>query len=135
MTAPEGATEQDALEMVQRQHQPAPSGPTDMQRIQASVPGRVEQGMRDPIDAGAQFLSHMVPDSVSRVLDTPGRMMRESDSPLAQTIGYSFFADPTSGAVDKRLTESERQYQQSRKATGSTGFDAARLTGNVVEPC
>ena len=67
VTAPEGATEQDALEMVQRQHQaqPAPSGPTgptDMQRIQASVPGRVEQGMRDPIDAAAQLLAHASPN-------------------------------------------------------------------------
>ena len=111
-------------------------GPTQMQKIQSSAPLRTIQGMRDPIDAGAQFLSHIIPKSVINVLDIPGAALRNSDSPLLQTIGESFFADPRPGATDKRIRDTEQQYQAARKATGGNDPDAdvARFTGNVISP-
>ena len=117
-----------------------------VQKVQASVPGRVIQGMRDPIDAGAQFLAHAVPEGFTRAIDRPFRAMRESNSPLLQTIGETLFADPTAGATDKRLRETEAQYQAARQATAprtlgglvagqqDTGTDWARFAGNVASP-
>lgn len=123
-----------------------PSRPTTEQKVQASAPMRFIQGMRDPIDAGAQILSHMVPESVTRVLDAPGRMLRNSDSPLLQTIGDRFFADPSAQATDQRLAESEQQYQAARQATApktlsslvtgqrDPGADVMRFAGNIASP-
>lgn len=119
---------------------PAPAKPepaTTMQKVQASAPMRVVQGLRDSIDAGAQLLSHAVPESVTNVLDIPGRALRNSNSPLLQTIGESFFADPRAAATDKRITETEDQLQAARVATNGgkdPGFDAARFTGQVLSP-
>lgn len=124
----------------------APSAPTTIQKVQASAPMRLIQGMRDPIDAGAQLVSHLVPDSVTAAIDKPFAAMRNSDSPLLQTIGETFFADPRSGAVDKAITDNEQRYQAAREATADPtlsslvtgkkdpGFDAMRFTGNVVSP-
>lgn len=112
-----------------------PAGdPTAMQKIQASAPMRAIQGMRDPIDAAAQFVSHLIPEGVGKVLDAPGKYLRNSDSPLLATIGDRFLADPSAKATDERLKADEKQYQQARQATGQSGFDASRFVGNVASP-
>ena len=111
-----------------------PATATTMQKVQASGPMRVIQGMRDSIDAGAQMLAHAVPESVTNVLDIPGAALRHSKSPFLQTIGESFFADPRAGAIDKRLRDTEQEYAAARTATGQTGADAMRFAGNVVSP-
>lgn len=114
--------------------QSPPSDPTLMQKVQSSAPMRVIQGMRESIDAGAQGLAHMVPEGVTAAIDTPFAAMRNSDSPLIQTIGETFFADPRAGATDKRMEDTEAQYEQARKATGQEGFDAYRFGGMVLSP-
>lgn len=122
------------------------ASPTLMQKVQASVPGRVVQGLRDSIDAGAQFISHAVPESVTNVLDIPFKAMRDSDSPALQTIGDTLFADPRAGATDKRIHDTEQEYQASRRATtaptlsglitgqNEPGMDVARFAGQVASP-
>lgn len=115
---------------------------TALQKVQASVPGRIVQGARDPIDAGAQILSRVVPEPVIDALDYFPKKMRNSSSPLLSTIGHRFFADPRPAAVDQSIRENERQYQGSRRATvprnlsspPDAGFDAARLVGNMLSP-
>lgn len=111
-------------------------GASLMQKIQSSAPVRLIQGMRDPIDAGAQMLAHAIPESVTNALDYFPAKLRNSDSPLLQTIGDRFFADPRAKATDQRLTETENQYQASRTATGAKpeDWDVARGTGQVVSP-
>lgn len=114
---------------------------------QGSFAGKLVQGLRDPIDAGAQLLSHVVPEGVSSALDYLPSKMRNSDSPLLQTVGESLFADPRATATDKRLQDTERQYQKARTeaqpqtlsglVTGkkeSPGIDWTRLAGNVLSP-
>ena len=64
------------------------------QKVQAGVPMRIVQGLRDPIDAGAQVLANASPNWLTSALDYLPAKMRNSDSPLLQTIGDRFFADP-----------------------------------------
>lgn len=106
----------------------APPGPTVRQRVQASMPGRVLQGMRDPIDAGAQ----MLPRALESV-----------------TSGFGIWSNPVSeyfGSEAKRVDEinktNEAEYQAARQATaprrvlgpGALGFDYGRLAGNIASP-
>lgn len=113
-------TEQEEFEFRRRfemeQKQPA----TLRQKIQASTPMRVIQGMRDPIDAGAQLL----PRGLAQVTSAFG---------LAPNRVSEFFDNEAAG-VDKGVAENERAYDQSRAATGQDGFDAARLVGNIASP-
>lgn len=109
---------------------------TTMQKAEASIPMRVVKGLRDPIDAGAQFLAHVAPEGLTNALDYFPAKLRNSDSPLLQTIGERYFADPRAGAVDKEVAGAEQQYQQSRYAAGAEppDWDVARFTGKVASP-
>jgi len=90
------------------------------QKVQASVPGRVLQGARDPIDAGAQIL----PRGLSALTSGFGLV----ENPVSR------FFDSEAKRVDQINQRNEADYEASRKATGQDGFDAARLVGNVVSP-
>lgn len=112
----------------------ASTDPTAMQKFQASTPMRVVQGMRDPIDAGAQFLAHAMPSWLTNALDYVPSKLRNSDSPLVATLADRFLADPSAKGIDQAIQGQEQQYQQARQATSQDGTDLARLAGNVVSP-
>lgn len=118
---------------------PAASAPpqaapaTTMQKVQASAPGRILQGMRDPIDAGAQLLPRGLEFISSLGGLTPNRV--------------SDFFGSEARRVDAMNAGNEAQYQASRQATTpqqlsslvtgqptDPGFDAMRLAGNVISP-
>lgn len=105
-----------ALEAKSAQQTPA----TSTQKIQASAPMRVLQGMRDPIDAAAQ----MLPRGLEMVTGLGG---------LAENPVSRFFGSEAK-RVDQMTAENERAYNEARKATGQEGMDIARLAGNVVSP-
>lgn len=96
------------------------SKPTLKEKLQASIPGRILQGMRDPIDAGAQLLPRgleavtslggMAPNPVSKFFGSQGRQ------------------------VDALNRKNEQDYQNARELTGQSGFDGARLTGGILSP-
>jgi hypothetical protein len=90
------------------------------QKIQASAPMRVLQGMRDPIDAGAQLLPRGL-----EFLTSAGGMV---PNPVSDFFGSE------ARRVDVGVSQNEREYEQARKATGGEGMDLARFTGNVVSP-
>lgn len=94
--------------------------PTLTQKLQASVPGRVLQGIRDPIDAGAQLL----PRGLEQLTSAFG---------FAPNSVSQFFGDEAA-RVDEGITQNEQDYRKARQVTGSDGFDAARLIGNVASP-
>lgn len=91
-----------------------------MQKVQASIPGRILQGMRDPIDAGAQLLPH----GLEKITSAFG---------LAPNKVSEFFGGEAK-RVDAMNGQNERDYEASRKATGSDGMDIARFVGNVASP-
>lgn len=99
------------------QQQPAP---TSRQKLIASTPMRLLQGMRDPIDGGAQMLPR-------------GLEFLTSAGGLAPNRVSDFFGSEAQ-RVDQGISEAEREYENAKKATGFQGTDFARLGGNVVSP-
>jgi hypothetical protein len=102
------------------------------QKVQASAPMRVLQGIRDPIDAGAQLLPR-------------GLEFLTSAGGLAPNPVSDFFGSEAK-RVDAGISQNEREYQQARQATTDPtlsslvtgkrdpGFDAWRMAGNVASP-
>lgn len=99
---------------------PAAPEPTLRQKMISSVPGRVLQGVRDPIDAGAQLIPR-------------GLQFLSSAGGLAPNRVSEFFGSEAQ-RVDKGISEAEREYEAARMATGQEGTDWARLGGNVASP-
>lgn len=83
------------------------------------------KGIRDPIDAGAQLLTNMLP---AGFVEGGNRL----NNFLADKTGL--VARLPEGGVDQMTREAEREYQLRRKAAGESGFDAYRTTGNVLSP-
>ena len=99
--------------------------PKSSLRMPLSRTEKVLKGARDPIDAGAQVLTHILPESVVNA----GNKLN------------NFIADKTGlvgrlpeGGVDQQVNEQEAEYQARREAGGETGFDGYRLAGNIVSP-
>ena len=88
------------------------------------VMGGFMQGLRDPIDAGAQLLRRAVPESVGRAVDDFGNYLADLGLPVARSNGVE--------GVDKIVRDVNTQYAADRKAAGRDGIDWARLGGNMV---
>lgn len=112
--------EEEEFEFRRRFEMEQAAAPTLRQKIQASAPMRVLQGMRDPIDAGAQLL----PRGLEFITSAGG---------LAPNPVSEFFGSEAK-RVDAGVSQNEREYEQARKATGSDGIDLARFAGNVASP-
>lgn len=112
--------EEEEFEFRRRFEMEQAAAPTLRQKIQASAPMRVLQGMRDPIDAGAQLL----PRGLEFITSAGG---------LAPNPVSEFFGSEAK-RVDAGVSQNEREYELARKATGSDGVDLARFGGNVVSP-
>ena len=93
----------------------APAPPKEMPKGSSFV-----RGLRDPIDAGAQFL----PRALSFITSLGG------NAPNA----ISKFLDSEARRVDKLNLTEEQKYQALRDSAQEKGFDWGRLTGNVVNP-
>ncbi len=86
---------------------------------------RFMQGLKDPIDAGAQVLTHILPEGLVN----------------AGNKFNNFLADKTGlvgklpvGGIDQQITQNENNYQAQRSAQGQDGIDFARMGGNVLSP-
>lgn len=82
---------------------------------------RVGKGMRDPIDGGAQLITHLLPDAVV----SAGNRLNNF---LADTTGL--VGRLPEGGVDQQVRESEKEYQ----ARQGEGTDWYRLAGNFLSP-
>lgn len=94
--------------------------PTLGQKVQASMPGRAVQGMRDQLDGAAQMLPR-------------GLAFATSAGGLSPNPVSKFFSGEAE-RVDGMVSDNAREYEAARKVTGQEGFDGARLFGNVVSP-
>lgn len=97
-----------------------PQKATFKQDIQASIPGRVLQGARDPIDAAATLL----PKGLQAITSLGGL----TPNPVSDWLGSE------ASRVQNINKQNEQEYQQARQATGSTGADVSRFVGNVISP-
>lgn len=103
-----------------------------------TVGERFARGVMDPIDGGAQLLTHILPESV---VSAGNRL----NNWLSDTTGL--VAKIPEGGVDQMLSDKEAEYQRRRAASApkslsslitgeseSPGIDWARLAGNIASP-
>lgn len=86
---------------------------------------RLLKGIRDPIDAGAQLLTNILPQGVV----SAGNRLNNA---LADATGL--VARLPEGGVNQQVRQAEQEYQARRAAGGESGLDAYRIAGNVVSP-
>lgn len=88
---------------------------------------RVKQGMRDPIDGGAQLLTKMLPDRVV----SAGNELNNWIADKTGMVGRL-----PEGGVSEQIKQNEATYQAQRRAgqTADPGVDWYRLGGNVASP-
>ena len=106
-----------------------PDGMSDAQ-IEQAIAGNETQatppssgfmmGLKDPITGGAQLL----PRALAGVTSLGGM----APNPVSQ-----FFSEEAK-RVDEMARMEEQAYQAQRQAQGESGFDAARLAGNILNP-
>jgi len=83
------------------------------------------QGVRDPIDAGAQILVHALPSGVVNAGNKVNNWLADKTGLVGRL---------PEGGIDQQITDREKTYQAGRSAAGESGFDAYRALGNVVNP-
>lgn len=115
VNAPEGATEQDAIAYVQKNMYKAPDATTKGERF--------AQGLRDPIDGGAQLLTKLLPDGVVKAGNDLNNWLADKTGLVGRL---------PEGGVDQQVRQNEAAYQAKRGSEG--GFDGMRLLGNVLSP-
>ena len=129
---PDGMSQEDmsaAILSLPKAAQPQAEAPqaTLDQRLTASVPGRFGQGLRDPIDAGAQMIPRALGTLAGAVgLDKAAEYLLGDTQFLGMDIGVK--------AIDRTIREREAEYQAARSATGAKpeDWDVARGVGNVA---
>jgi hypothetical protein len=80
------------------------------------------QGMRDPIDGGAQLLTNMLPDRIVNAGNTFNNFLADKTGLVGRL---------PEGGVDQQVRENDAAYQSQR---GDTGFDGYRVMGNMASP-
>lgn len=93
--------------------------------------GKIAQGIRDPLDAGAQMLAHAVPDSVSNAVNSATKYVNDLPviGPATKALGMT---PSTAGQLDSSLAQGEQNYQARRQAAGESGLDGWRMGGNIL---
>ena len=86
---------------------------------------KFQQGLRDPIDGGAQLLTNILP----RGIVAAGN---RADNWLSEKTGV--VTSIPEGGLNQVQTERNRAYEARRAAAGDEGFDGYRLLGNVANP-
>lgn len=112
---PDGLSEDDALSRIKSSLQPEPSQPD----VKAPSSGFM-MGLKDPITAGAQ----MIPRALGAVASLGG----------TKTNSLSDLLYREAKRVDEMAKAEEQGYQAQRAKEGESGFDPARLGGNILNP-
>ena len=92
------------------------------------APTRLEKighGIMDPINGGAQLLTHLLPDGVVKAGNQLNNWLADKTGLVARI---------PEGGVDQMVRQGEQQYEARRAAAGDTGFDGYRALGNVISP-
>jgi hypothetical protein len=102
--------------------------------FQGSSLGGIIQGIRDPIDAGAQMLAHAVPDNIEQSVNRANNWLADKTGLVGklpeQSLSNLVLGNKT--GIDAKIANDEKSYQQARASSGRSGIDAARITGNVA---
>lgn len=99
--------------------------------VNVGVGGRLLKGMKDPLDAAAQLLTHALPGSVVGAVNNATQYVNEI--PVVGDVTKALGMVPaTEQQLDKGIAESEQQYQAARKDNGQFGMDLVRIGGNLA---
>ena len=112
---PDGLSEDDALSRIKSSLQPEPSQPD----VKAPSSGFL-MGLKDPITAGAQ----MIPRALGAVASLGGTKPNSLSDLLYREAKR----------MDEMAKAEEQGYQAQREQAGESGFDVARLGGNILNP-
>jgi hypothetical protein len=99
----------------------------------------IGMGLRDPVDAGAQILRRIVPDSVGNAVDSFGNWLADKGLPVTRSNGVKGVDSVVKGvnAAYDQQRQREVPATLSSLATGEKqdpGFDWGRLGGNLANP-
>jgi len=83
------------------------------------------KGLKDPFDGAAQLLTKILPRGAVKAIDSANNWLADKTGLVSRL---------PAGGLDQQLREDEGAYQAGRQEAGSTGFDFARVAGNVVSP-
>lgn len=86
---------------------------------------KIGHGMMDPINGGAQLLTHLLPGSVVQAGNRLNNWLADKTGLVARL---------PEGGVDQQVQQDEAAYQAQRAAAGETGLDGYRLLGNALSP-
>ena len=112
---PDGLTEEAALSIIKSSLQPEPT----QAEVQAPSSGFL-MGLKDPITAGAQ----MIPRALGAAASLGGTKPNSLSDLLYREAKR----------VDEMAKAEEQSYQAQREKAGESGFDPARLGGNILNP-
>jgi len=112
---PDGLTEDAALSRIKSSLQPEPT----QTEAQAPSSGFL-MGLKDPITAGAQ----MIPRALGAVASLGGIKPNSLSDLLYREAKR----------IDEMAKAEEQSYQAQREKEGESGFDVARLGGNILNP-
>lgn len=124
---PDGTTPEQVMAFVQQNMpQTAPQAPP------ADEPGigeRFMRGLKDPVDAGAQLLTHALPEGVVNAVNDATAYVNHQPviGPITKAIGM---VPASPQAIDTDIQSAEKQYQARRGP--NAGFDVARMAGNIA---
>lgn len=105
----------------------------------SSILERIGSGMADPIHGGAQTLTHILPQGIVEAGNKLNNKLADLGLPIGKipegpTVTDLVTGKAKQGGLDQMISEREAEYEARRAAAGSTGFDFARLFGNVISP-
>ncbi|MCB1717174.1 MAG: hypothetical protein KDK05_18775 [Candidatus Competibacteraceae bacterium] len=86
---------------------------------------KLVMGMTDPIQGGAQLLTHMLPAGVVQAGNDLNNWIADKTGLVAKL---------PAGGIEQQTQEREKAYQAQRAAAGESGFDGWRTIGNVASP-
>lgn len=83
------------------------------------------RGVTDPIEGGAQLLTHALPRGVVDAGNKFNNWLADKTGLVAKIPEQGF---------DKLVADNEQAYQARRTAAGESGVDGWRMTGNIASP-
>lgn len=125
VNAPEGATQDDAIAYVQREFYGEPKPAAAKSGPPVSGIKSFGMGMMDPIHAGAQTITQVLPDGIVKAGNQFNNWLADKTGVVSRL---------PDGGIDQQVRERESAYQQERAAAGEGGVDWARLGGNLLSP-
>lgn len=100
------------------------------------APDRAKIGQPEELTIAEKFAARFLPQSLGDVPSLRGalpyRIAQGMADPVVGAVQLGANLVGAGDGINSRIAEVERQYQESRKARGSDGFDAARMAGNIA---